>query len=400
MDSSPPDHSHVPALDGVRGVAVLIVLLGHAWINPYPGNLFCDAITEILGSPWIGVDLFFVLSGFLITGILYKSVHAENYFQVFYFRRFLRIFPLYYGVLFALMLLTHPLRIEWHGRQWILLLYLQNLGVMHHVLSVPFSPYVVLTQFWSLAVEEQFYMIWPLILFLFKDVRKLIPVTIILSAGALLLRAVIVLRHGNLPALYTFTLTRADSLMIGALLSLLLTRSTETRKATLRAARFVLPIVLLIMIAMKQATGEFSPGAPVTAVFGYSLLAIFFSCFIAIAIDFKPVRSTMSNPVLRWFGKYSYGIYVFHPIFFASGLAILPGLLAKNGKAGPPTMLLITFLGTLASLLLAFASFHLYEKRFLALKGLLKYRFAQPPAKSVDLAPSEHREAVEASARA
>ncbi|MGC2512156.1 MAG: acyltransferase, partial [Acidobacteriaceae bacterium] len=98
-----PSRRHVPALDGVRGLAILLVLVSHLMLfNDRTGSRVGDSLSALRGLGWVGVDLFFVLSGFLITGILFDTLHDPHYFRSFYMRRFLRIFPLYYGFLFFL----------------------------------------------------------------------------------------------------------------------------------------------------------------------------------------------------------------------------------------------------------------------------------------------------------
>src|SRR5580698_8849519 len=113
MQTVQKSEQHVPALDAVRGLAILLVLLIHIGENlPAGGNGFVQILRDLLSSCWVGVDLFFVLSGFLITGILYDTRSATNFFKAFYVRRFLRIFPLYYGFLLLLIILTRPLQID------------------------------------------------------------------------------------------------------------------------------------------------------------------------------------------------------------------------------------------------------------------------------------------------
>src|SRR5665213_2222640 len=123
-----PSHKHVPARDGVRGLAILMVLGDHL-IN-FDHQQGASKLSEVLWTVHslgtTGVDLFFVLSGFLITGILYDTLHDRHYFSSFYMRRFLRIFPLYYGFLFFMLILGHWMRFSWGGRQYVLLAYMQN----------------------------------------------------------------------------------------------------------------------------------------------------------------------------------------------------------------------------------------------------------------------------------
>ena len=150
----------MPELDTIRGIAILLVLFFHGFGLRY-GLRGLSGFPKLLVAAtlpgWMGVNLFFVLSGFLITGILLDSKSRPNYFRVFYIRRALRILPLYYGVLLLLAVLT---RTGWVNRHasWAYLglsaIYLSNVT---ELFGVP-SQYTVL---WSLAVEEHFYLLWP-----------------------------------------------------------------------------------------------------------------------------------------------------------------------------------------------------------------------------------------------
>ena len=120
--------NHILALDGIRGLAVLLVLYNHLfWSNPVSGNRIFDFLNAVRASSYVGVNLFFALSGFLITGILLDTVTSPNFFKTFYVRRTLRIFPLYYGVLLVLFLLTGPFHFAWNGWQYFFLTYTANL---------------------------------------------------------------------------------------------------------------------------------------------------------------------------------------------------------------------------------------------------------------------------------
>src|SRR5258706_538487 len=163
------DGGHIPALDGLRGVAILLVLVLH--FAPYAPGLQAPTVLldrlylRVSGIGWTGVDLFFVLSGYLITGILYDTRGSKHYFRQFYARRFLRIFPLYYVAL-ALFLIILPwphsfdsvIR-ELRGDAVWYWTYLYNMRVA----ATGFLPSSALGHFWSLAVEEQFYLIWPIV---------------------------------------------------------------------------------------------------------------------------------------------------------------------------------------------------------------------------------------------
>jgi peptidoglycan/LPS O-acetylase OafA/YrhL len=113
--ANPGGFHHIPALDGIRGLAILFVLADHLLSsNPYTSSAVFNFLSAIRESLWIGVNLFFTLSGFLITGILWDTLHKPNFFRNFYARRALRIFPLYYGFLLTLLALTHVLHFEWN----------------------------------------------------------------------------------------------------------------------------------------------------------------------------------------------------------------------------------------------------------------------------------------------
>ena len=168
---------HIPALDGIRGLAILLVLLCHFPLyGDMQPTIFIDKLFYAMTrAGWCGVDLFFVLSGFLITGILYDAKGSRFFFRNFYMRRCLRIFPLYYGVLavfFVIVPFVLPL-----GRNYELFLkdqawywsYLTNIKIAIE----GWPKFYALAHFWSLAVEEQFYFVWPFVVFLWDEERSL-----------------------------------------------------------------------------------------------------------------------------------------------------------------------------------------------------------------------------------
>jgi peptidoglycan/LPS O-acetylase OafA/YrhL len=163
--------SRIPELDGIRGIAVLLVIIHHSVANYTPLATWEKVVCQAVGIGWSGVDLFFVLSGFLISGILIDSRESPRYFTSFYARRVLRIFPLYFGYLLGFFCLIKPFAAIFpfpEVAKWSLLpateqlwywSYLSNWrsGLGHDI--------SFLTHFWSLAIEEQFYMVWPLVVF-------------------------------------------------------------------------------------------------------------------------------------------------------------------------------------------------------------------------------------------
>src|SRR5688572_1813273 len=188
MIQGPLKRTYYPSLDVLRGIAITIVFFYHTF-----------HFIPIFGFGWMGVDLFFVLSGFLITDLLLVTPKNGNYFRNFYMRRFLRIFPLYYLVLFVFFFLSpnffSPQNMHefdfYHQNQFWFWTQLQN----WFFVSKGLGPLPYVTHLWSLAIEEQFYLIWPVLLFLVKDLKKLRMITIIVIISVLITRICIWWQH-------------------------------------------------------------------------------------------------------------------------------------------------------------------------------------------------------------
>lgn len=302
---------HITALDGVRGLAILLVLLFHLLRSndTLTSSALVNLILKLRDTGWIGVDLFFALSGFLITGILFDSLSNPHYFRNFYVRRVLRIFPLYYGVLLILFFVFRP---TWHsGRQfYVLLFYLQNTPFWWH--GSQSGPIKDLTgHLWSLAAEEQFYFVWPFIVFWVRERRRLLWIALGLALLAPVTR-VLMLAHGaTIEATYKMTICRCDSLLAGAWLALAV--RGPRRSAVIRAAipTFWIAAILCVAIGVRSGTFHWQANRTVNTI-GYTLLAICGTSLIAIVLRGGGTASLMNSRVLRWFGRYSYGIYVIH----------------------------------------------------------------------------------------
>ena len=357
---------HIAALDGLRGIAILLVLL-HGFDVLQDAQGVAHLIDAVLDIGWIGVQLFFVLSGFLITGILLDTRTQPGYYRSFFVRRVLRIFPLYYGVLFVafVMLPLWGLGGENGTHQLWLWTYLANFAAPFG-LDEPAFPH-----FWSLCVEEQFYLIWPLVVRL-AGRRGVMVIAAALIVAAMASR-VFLRAHFGEPvgheAAYMFTPSRMDALAIGAAIAALL---REPRCAAWMAARgSVAPAAAgFIVLAAGLAGGHLQRVGAAMQAYGYTVAALGFGLLLiaALGVDGVPARWLGGAP-LRRCGLYSYAMYVFYaPLHLFVGLPFLARLGAGIGLAGALAYEAVAILVTFA---LAALSYHLYEQRFLRLKPRL-----------------------------
>jgi peptidoglycan/LPS O-acetylase OafA/YrhL len=360
---------HYASLDGVRGVAILLVIIYH-----FSSSLNVLGITNpVLGLfrvGWCGVDVFFALSGFLITGVLLDTKSSPDYFRNFYARRVLRIFPLYYGSLVVVFLLrlALPGAGVWGLHDGLLSpgsllwpsLYLQNFAILLHGSSVT----GVTTHYWSLAVEEHFYLIWPLLIWLGSR-RQIIFLAIAVVMFSLLGRTLFYM-HGTDPDLiFGLTPLRMDGLAIGAIASLVIRGRSGMDVVARRAGLvFVVAILLLLcLIALRHTTHQSDPAI---WIFLYPLVAIATAAGILVGMRKGPIAYFLSLRPLCWFGKYSFGLYVWHPII---GMILLHSQVALvSPSSGKPAVLLAALVALVLDLLVAWLSFNLWEKRFLDLK--------------------------------
>lgn len=254
MENTSSHLRHVPALDGIRGVAVLWVILFHATMHAQLGEMvpwWERWIHPLLRYGWAGVDIFFVLSGFLITRILLHARFRENYFRNFYARRTLRIFPLYYAsLLFALVALPwlwdYPGQAEFQEDSAWYFSYLQNWGVFFQQLSS--GDQGIFGHLWSLAVEEQFYLVWPWLVWRCPP-RKLAWLCVIFVLAGPIVRAGMLVTGSEPVAVYFNTLARSDSLLSGALIAICLHLGWKSERLQIWAKRTI-ACALLALVGM------------------------------------------------------------------------------------------------------------------------------------------------------
>lgn len=379
---------HLPYLDALRGLAILGVLVNH--LLPLPGGLYYG---------WMGVELFFVLSGFLITRILLaerddaEAAGTRGAALVsFYARRALRIFPIYYLSVFALYLLGAP------GMRQHLPYYL-SYTYNFCPLLMPNVP-VGAPHFWSLCVEEQFYVLWPFLM-LFVP-RRFLPATML--AVALVApgtRLVFALQHRSRLWLYLLSPCCLDCLAMGGLLAWAESRvGTErlVRSGVARACKFLgFPLMALFVYLAARRTPLllprwFGPELDVVWVVGNTAQAIFFTYVVARSCDpgHGDWQRLLSLDGLRFMGKISYGLYVYHMILWAR---VLEPVWPKSSPVAVPTF----WAGVPASFLVAVVSWYALERPILSLKDRFTQErvrrwFRRPPAE-VAAAPAERRAA-------
>jgi peptidoglycan/LPS O-acetylase OafA/YrhL len=352
----------IPSLDGVRGLAVLMVLLYHCRFELTSNALPQRAAKWLFGFGWSGVDLFFVLSGFLITGILLESRNASNYFSSFYARRALRIFPLYYLsliVAFNVAPRQHPETTRnlppIHDRLWFFA-YIQNwLGVP----VVPWPHYMI--HYWSLGVEEQFYLVWPLVIFMLPP-RRVLQVIAGVCVFSLVLRSGLLAWQVDPSLIYRNTFARMDALLMGAACAFLVRDKKWTERLRGRTTSFSLaPLAVFIGLRPLQDVDWIDKSIGFTAV-GLSYSALLLAVVLT-TNQRSPLQTVFTNPLMMKIGKYSYAIYVWHllVIQLVKKLELVAFKMILPGVLNVPLMI-----G--ATIAVSICSYAMVERPFLQLK--------------------------------
>jgi peptidoglycan/LPS O-acetylase OafA/YrhL len=322
----PFPRGRIPALDGLRGIAILLVLLWHAVFNGYQHSEFLPRVFALGGFTWSGVDLFFVLSGFLIGGILLDSKDSTRYFKTFYIRRAFRILPLY-GVVTGLYVFGHlfspgssviPLASYPTFTQNFWMAYLGTFGS------------AAMGATWSLAVEEQFYLTIPLIVRKLTRSRLVWVLTLIVF-GAPLLRTIVLFtfERGRF-ADYVLMPCRADDLCLGVL-SAILVREPEAWDFLLAKRYWLRGLAVGLLVGLGWlALQKYDQSATPMVTFGYSLLGLFYTCCLLMALtETGIVNRLLCNRRLMELGGIAYCVYLVHFSLIRAGRnlpAYLPAL--------------------------------------------------------------------------
>lgn len=330
----------IPQFDHLRAFAVLLVMLFHAshHVKSFP-------MSDWFSFGWVGVDLFFVLSGFLITRILLDTRQNPNYFLNFYARRVLRIWPLYFALLAMMFLVMPRIAPHWSAEAmkhahpgWAFVLFVQNL-TSGHDLTGPLSVT------WSLAIEEQFYLVWPLLVWLLPErwIRHFALLIVVLSPAVRIIFAA----ASPSASIYFNTLTRLDGLALGSLLACWLPQAEPTHVK--RIALAVLPVAFAVAILDPAKWIQFSAIA-----------------FVAGAVVCLSLFVPLRNRFLTYTGRISYGLYLVHSALF--GLATkteLRRFYSSNPLLNDVVYLLV---GTALAYFVATVSWFAFEKPILRAK--------------------------------
>lgn len=343
-------------LDGVRAIAALMVMFFHFFLSVESSDTVIQLVKRVSVFGQTGVSLFFVLSGFLITRILFVTKHTPNYFYTFYIRRLLRIFPLYYLFLiiyfFVVPFFSHTEIAPWN-QQFYYWVYLQGFPMSFHWVHT--GP----DHFWSLGVEEHFYLFWPFLIYFFNQ-KKVLTGIIILIVLALFTR-IFFLQSGF--EVFYFTLTRMDELAMGALIAILEVNKKLTGK---NFKKYLVLFVTVLIPTVVLWVLNSSSGSNLLQVIKFNFLSLVYFSIICTVISLR--KQSLPNRILKsnwlvYLGKISYGLYVYHPLSF-----ILFKWLFKTEN------ILLGITGCFAStIIFASISYYLFELKFLHLKKYFVY---------------------------
>jgi len=407
MHHEPLDFSkRIPELDGLRGLAILLVVFYHYFES---SPLLPGFIASAGRLSWSGVDLFFVLSGFLIGGILLDARESPNYFKAFYVRRAYRILPIYAVTLAAFWLITSLSQVENSNNaslQWLFsrpfplysyASFTQNIFMSYHGTLGP----AWLGATWSLAVEEQFYLTLPFIIRYVKGRLPHLLCIVILFAPVFRTLLRLFMAHGEVG---TFVLmpSRADALMLGVAAALFVRTGNGLQAlVTKKRLLYLVQVVLLCGMVWMSLKSSAVPDAQTAQVEGlassasgytpmtssqtltlylrtalaslnYTWIALFYLCLLLIAITQRQsvLARALRNPALMSLGLIAYGVYLFHQPVLGLCYAFTRGTVPAITDFAT---LIITFCSLVLTLGLAKLSWTYFERRLVGLGHRYRY---------------------------
>jgi peptidoglycan/LPS O-acetylase OafA/YrhL len=370
--------SRITELDGIRGLAIILVLFKHYVADPIiPGaSRLGDLVHTVSAMGWTGVDLFFVLSGFLIGGILMDSRDSEHYFKAFYIRRCCRIFPIYLLNLAAFYIALRLLSAGHASQHWFAELFTKgsvppfwtNLTLTQNVFFLATGKYNAdwLMVTWSLVVEEQFYLLFPLAVWILRP-SWLLPVLLLMICVNPLLQLYLLMFDPRLSdAVGTLLPLPGDALLVGATCAYMLRRA-KCKTWLAQNSRYLHLAFLLLLLGMVYVAPRYN-----TSMFRYDqllvynlLFALFYSCLLLLAVSHREgmIAAIMRLAPLQRMGIISYGVFLFNiPVN-----SLLRGLMfGKDRLYHGPFDIILTLLALFATLLVASLSWRFVEKPAIA----------------------------------
>lgn len=371
---------HIPILDGIRAYAVLMVCIVHFFqvdeSSLYEANQYLGILLFKMSQIGLrGVELFFILSGFLITGILINSKTSPNFFKTFYLRRFIRIFPLYYFVLaISFLVLPHIVNIDAAGnavikQQGWLWTYTSNLSGFFNQSSWDASlNFPSFGHFWSLSVEEHFYIFWPFLIYYSNEkwLPRIMWFLVALSAFSILF----VFVYGDLIPFFKWSTIRCSGVLsLGGLISYYRNNSIKYKQIIIISQKLILISGILFVMA------NFIPRQyKIHDVLTFFTSLLFFVFLLVLSLEDRKIMSNLfKHGSLYFIGKISYGIYVYHGVlrpYFKTFLYDNLDIYIDNGIL---RSLIYTILCTMISIFIAWISWNTIEKPILNLKKYFTY---------------------------
>ena len=340
---------HLPGLNGLRAIAALSVLWGHTF-QPDFGNWGVEGYSLPVVAD--GVTLFFVLSGFLITYLLMNEQDQDKKVNIpkFYMRRVLRIWPIYFLYMAVALIATSTWR---DSNLWYYCFFMANIPFIVYAGIVP------IVHYWSIGVEEQFYLFWPwMVKYTRGNNKRLLTVAFVVCVIWLTCKWGIYLVYGTTTAYRFFAVTRFDCMMLGAMGAVLY---FEGNRWCLRVVRNrFLGLVCFLLLLVSQLWAQYVP-APLRP----QIIAVL--AFVCILNQMEHPVINLENKICDFVGKISYGIYVIHPLL----VIILSGWYREANIQLPRTVsvILIYSLVTAVTIVVAWLSYRFYETPFLKLKN-------------------------------
>lgn len=363
---------HFDNLDGLRFLAFLSVFFFHS-ISTNDKLIQKDAVfialKDFVSNGGLGVNFFFVLSGFLITYLLFheRSINKSINIKNFYYRRILRIWPLYFACVFFGFVLFPLLKASFAGvpqeaaSLFHYLMFLSNFDIINN----GFPDASVLSVLWSISVEEQFYLFWPLLLVLFKDKEKYLFVLIILMS--------LIFRYYNSRelVLYMSTFSVISDMAVGALAAWIIYNDKSFKKKIMYLPKLVIGLSYLVLGVLIIYKNDLFT-SPISIVFQRLLFSLFFA-FIILEQVFseRSILKIGKFKFISFWGKYTYGLYIWHSV----AILITVTILSRVGLHHNALQIIFIQvpLSFVISLIISYISYHYFEKVFLKKKELFSY---------------------------